>query len=110
MLKPINKKIFTSLSLKLLFILICSSIFQIRFWKVNDPVNTRKEIEIPRKPAANSGISRAGKDMAKVEGLYPFSHMQADIVARNTYYQSKGSDVINFTTPVQAGRVQLTFI
>ena len=87
----------------------CISIFQIRFWKVDDPENTRKEVEIPRQPTVNNRIKRAVKDSAVVTGLYPFSHMQADIVARNTYYQSNGSDLIDIITP-EGGRVLLTFV
>ena len=86
----------------------CIFIFQIRFWKVDDPENTRKEVEIPRQPTVNNRIKRAVKDSAVVTGLYPFSHMQADIVARNTYYQSNGSDLIDIITP-EGGRVITTF-
>ena len=31
--------------------------------------------------------------------LPPFSNLELDVVARNTYYDSEGSNVINVTTP-----------
>ena len=82
-------------------------IFQIRFWKTEDPDNTLKEVIIARNPPEDNRIKRENnrakrevkKDRATVKSLYPYSDIEIDIVAVNTFFESNGSNVINITTP-----------
>ena len=75
--------------------------FQIRFWKTDDPENTRKEIDIKANRVHRAAV--VGKERWTVKTLYPFSNVSMDIVALNTYYESNASDVIEITTP-EGGR------
>ncbi|XP_053377458.1 neuroglian-like isoform X2 [Mercenaria mercenaria] len=74
--------------------------YQIRYWKVGEKNTTMQVVEVPRSPPQDTRIKkRAVKDTATVNSLPPYSDLEADIVAANTYFVSNASNVISFTTP-----------
>ena len=89
--------------------------FQIRFWKTDDPENTRKVIEIKRNAPEDKRVRRdkdrvkrevvaGNKERWTVKTLYPYCNVSMDIVAVNTFYESNASNVIEINTP-EGGRL-----
>lgn len=80
--------------------------YRIRFWKTDDPENTRKVIEIKQSPPEDERIRRDNrvkratkKERWTVKNLYPYSNVSMDVVAVNTFYESNASNVIIIETP-----------
>lgn len=73
--------------------------YQIRYWKTGQRNTTETIVEVPRSPPRDTRIKRAVKETATVNSLPPYSDLQADVVAANTFYISNSSNIINFTTP-----------
>ena len=71
-----------------------SDFFQIKFWKAEDPNNTLREVQIDRLPRPCRF-----KETAEVTNLYPNSHIQAEVVAVNTFFESTPSVVVSLITP-----------
>lgn len=70
--------------------------YKIRYWKEDQPEKI-KEIEVP---PSNRNKRQVGDNKVRATvRLPPFSSLELDVVARNTYYDSNGSNVINVTTP-----------
>lgn len=73
--------------------------YRIRYWKVGQRETTEQVVQIKRSPPRDTRIKRATKDQATVTSLPPYSDLEADIVASNTYFDSNASNVVNFSTP-----------
>lgn len=80
-------------------------LWQIRYWKTGQRNTTETIVEVPRYPPRDTRIEkRAVKETATVNSLPPYSDLEADVVAANTFYTSNSSNVINFTTP-EGGKI-----
>lgn len=61
-----------------------------------------KEVHIERKAPPDPRTSKRAvpeKDNAILDGLPPYSDIEAYIVAVNTFYESNASNTVNFSTP-----------
>ncbi|XP_060569116.1 neuroglian-like isoform X2 [Ruditapes philippinarum] len=74
--------------------------YQIRYWKTGEKNTTLIKVEVPRSPPDETRIKkRVVKDTATIDGLPPYSDLEADVVAANTYFVSNASNTISFSTP-----------
>ncbi|XP_046565244.1 protein sidekick-2-like [Haliotis rubra] len=75
--------------------------YKVRHWKRNQKETSLREVFIPDSTEANSKqrLRRTGnKVWVDVHSLPPYSHVEADVVAVNTYFSSEGSNILRFST------------
>ncbi|KAL4226716.1 Hemicentin 2 [Mactra antiquata] len=73
--------------------------YKIKFWKEGERNTTEKIVEIVRQPEVDTRLKReASKETATVKTLYPNSKLVAEVVARNTHFESEPSNMIEFET------------
>ena len=74
--------------------------YKIRYWNINQP-EKMKELEVHPESTDQKKRRRRQTDnkVRATAHLPPYSSLQLDVVARNTYFDSNGSNVINVTTP-----------
>ena len=78
---------------------------QIRYWKTGEKNTTMTVVEVFRPPEKDTRLKkRAVKDSATVHGLPPYSDLEADVVAANTYFVSNSSNTVSFSTP-EGGKI-----
>ncbi|WAR24982.1 NRG-like protein [Mya arenaria] len=76
--------------------------YTIRYWKAGEKDTTLKEVDIARNAPPDPRVRRAvpeKKEQEQVNDLPPYSDLEAEVVARNTYFRSNASNLVNFTTP-----------
>jgi hypothetical protein len=68
------------------------------------------KVEVPRSPPDETRIKkRVVKDTATIDGLPPYSDLEAYVVAANTYFESNASNTISFSTP-EGGKFPPEFV
>ncbi|XP_050412731.2 neuroglian [Patella vulgata] len=79
--------------------------FKIQYWKENYKNDTYKEWDISADDALNNTVEN--KVTALVEGLPPFSNLEARVSVMNNFFVSPPSDIVRFQTkPGVPGSVQ----
>ncbi|XP_052211917.1 neuroglian-like isoform X2 [Dreissena polymorpha] len=75
--------------------------YKIRFWKADQKNTTLKEVMFARQAPVDPRTRRATpnvKERATVKDLPPFSDIEADVVACNSFYDSNSSNIEKFVT------------
>lgn len=74
--------------------------YKLRYWDIDQPEKMKfLEVHVDGEEKTRRRKREAENKVRATVRLPPYTTLQLDVVARNTYYDSDGSNVINVTTP-----------